>query len=145
MTFVGVEFAAHADLADDDVALLPREIFKPMAVTISNSVGCSKMDSANGLTYSVRAQMSSFEIIWPLTHECVRPEFDDEGRGIKAGLIARGLENRGQHGTGGAFAVRARDVDKFAFAFGVAHGIEQRGDALEAGDAALPADGVDIM
>ena len=40
---------------------------KPMAVTISNSVGCSKMDSANGLTYSVRAQMSSFEIIWPFT------------------------------------------------------------------------------
>ena len=139
-----VEFASHADLADDNVALLPREIFK--------ADGRDHFKFGRLLEDGLRERLDVFGQGTDVVvgdHLAVDlnalAEFDDEGRGIKAGLIARGLEDRGQHGAGGAFAVRARDVDKFTFAFGVAHGVEQRGDALEAGDAALPADGVDIM
>ena len=38
---------------------------KPSAVTISNSVGCSKIESARGLMYSVMRQISSSEICTP--------------------------------------------------------------------------------
>ena len=43
---------------------------KAMAVTISNSVGCSKMLSASGLISSVMAHSSSSEICSPLI--CIR-------------------------------------------------------------------------
>ena len=48
----GVKFAAHADLTDNEV-------------TISNSVGCSKIESARGLIYSVISQISSSGICTP--------------------------------------------------------------------------------
>ena len=40
---------------------------KPSAVTISNSVGCSKIESAMGLMYSVSSQMASSGICCPFT------------------------------------------------------------------------------
>ncbi len=117
---------------------------KPSAVTISNSVGCSKIESARGLMYSVMRQISSSEIctpsIWMRSLKRMRI-----GAGVQARLVSGLCEHAGQHRAGRTLAVRAGHVDEFQLPLGVAHFVQKRADALETGDTALPADGMDII
>lgn len=62
-----VKFAAHADLADYDVAFFALEVFKAQRRNHFKFVGCSKIESAKGLMYSVSSQIASSGICCPLT------------------------------------------------------------------------------
>ena len=73
---------------------------------------------------------------------------------VEAENIRRGIQSRpipglpqygGHHGAGGAFAVGAGDVDELQRPLRMAHLVQQGADARKAGDAAFPADGVDIV
>ena len=72
-------------------------------------------------------------------------EPDEEGAGVQARLVSGLCEHAGQHRAGRTLAVRAGHVDEFQLPLGVAHFVQKRADALETGDTALPADGMDIM
>ena len=71
-------------------------------------------------------------------------EAENEGRGVKAGAIARGAEDGGQHGCRGALAVGAGDVDEFQLVLRVADAVEQLARAGKSRNGALPADGMDV-
>ena len=139
-----VKFAAHADLADHDVAFFALEVFKAqrrdhlkLGRLLENRVrhGLNILGQfADGLVGDLLAVYLNALV-----------EAENVGGRVETCFIARGLKDRGQHRAGRALAVRARDMDKFAGALRVPHFIEQRFDALEPGNAALPADSMDIV
>ena len=140
----GVELAAHAYLAHHDVAPAagkPREgngrDHLKLGGLLENAVG-QRLDLLGDGAQLVVGDLLAVDL-----HPLV--EADDVGRGVQAGAIARLPQHRGHHGAGGALAVGAGDVNKFQRPLRMTHLVQQGADTLQTGDAALPADGVDVM
>ena len=138
-----VELAAHADLADNDVALVAGEILK--------ADGCDHLKLGRALEDGFRewlyilGQLADIRIgdLFAVDLNAL-VEADEIRRGVQTGLVARLAQDGGDHRAGRALAVGAGHMDEFAFAFGVSHGVQKRLYALKAGNGALPANLMNI-
>ena len=139
-----VKFAAHADLAHDQIAALAGEIFKAqrrdhlkLRRLLEDRVG-QGLDVLRDAADLLVGDLHAIDL-----DALVEP--DEEGAGVQARLVSGLCEHAGQHRAGRTLAVRAGHVDEFQLPLGVAHFVQKRADALETGDTALPADGMDII
>ena len=139
-----VKFAAHADLADYDVAFFALEVFK--AQRRNHFKFGRLLENRVGKGLDVLGQLADCLVgnLLPVDLDAL-VEAENIGRRVKTRLVACRLKNRGEHRAGRALAVGAGDMDEFAGALGVIQFVEQRVDALKTRDAALPADSVDVM
>ena len=140
----GVKFAAHADLTDNEVAVVTGKILKSQRrdhfklgrlledrIREGLDILCDFADFLVGDLHAVDLDALI--------------EADQVGAGVQARFVSGLCEHTGQHCAGRALTVRAGHMDKLQSALGMAHLVQQRADAFEAGDTALPADGMDIM
>ena len=141
---LGEPVAAHADLAHDQIAALAGEIFKAQRrdhlklrrlLEDRVSQGLDVLRDAADLLVGDLHAIDLDALVEP----------DEEGAGVQARLVSGLCEHAGQHRAGRTLAVRAGHVDEFQLPLGVAHFVQKRADALETGDTALPADGMDII
>ena len=139
-----VKFAAHADLADHDVAVLAGKILE--AERRHHLKLRRPLEDGVGHGLDVLGQLADILVGDLLAVDLnALVEADQIRRGIQAGPVACLAQDGRDHRAGRALAVGAGHMDKFALPLGMAHHVEQGADALQPGDAPLPADLVNIM
>ena len=140
----GIQRAAHAHFQHHDVALLAAEI-------LEGDAG-NQLEFRGGFLHGVRQGLDvlchrSQIFIGNLHAVHLHPlmEAVDVRRGVQSRAVARLLQNGRGHGGGAALAVGARNVDKLQLFLGIPHFCQKGLGAAQSGNAALPADGMDIF
>ena len=139
----GVELAAHADLAYDDVAAAAQEPEHgdgrdelKLTRMVGHGVGLRAHLLGEGAERAVRDLLAVDLDPFVKAH--------DVGRGVKPRAQPRLVQDGGEHGAGGALAVRAGDVNELQLPLGVSEPVEQGADACEPRLCPAPIGRVDI-
>ena len=139
----GIQLAAHAHLQAHHVAVVALEILHGNAGDQFKFRGVILHGLGQGLDkFRNFRQLLVGNALSVHLHALV--EAEDIRRGIKTGAVTSLSKNAGRHGGGGAFAVGAGNVDKLQLILGISHLLEELLGTPQAGDASLPADGVDV-
>ena len=140
----GIKSAAHPHFQHHDVAVFPQEIFK------SNTADQLKFRGTflHGLGQRLHIFGDGSQILirdlYPIHLHPLVEAVDIRG-GIQAGTVAGFSQDGSGHGSGAALAVGSGNVDELQLLLRIAHFGKQRLGSAQAGDASLPANGVDIF
>ena len=140
----GVQRAAHTHLQNHDVAVVAAEVFK--GDTADQLKLCGTFLHRLGKRLDPLGNFRQFFVGNGLAvdlHPLV--EAVDVRRGVKAYPVAGFAQNVCAHCGGRAFAVGAGNVDIFQLVMGVSQLFQKGLGPAQAGNAALPAHGVDIF
>ena len=120
----GVQFTAHPDLQDDNVAVFFQKIL--------HGNGCDQLKLAGMVLHGVGTAADLFRDAGEILAGNVLPvqlhalaEVLDIGRGVESGPVTGTPENRFQHDTGRALAVAAGDMDELQLLLWIPQGMKE--------------------
>ena len=139
----GVPGAAHAHLQHHNIAFLPIKILEGDAADQLEFRGRLGHGVSQGLHIFRNFRQILIGNLHPV-HLNPLMEAVDIGRGVQPRPIARLAQNGGGHGGGASLAVGTGNVDEFQLFLRISHFLQKLLGSTQSGDAALPADGMDV-